>query len=160
MKSGRRTTRTVVFTGMFASSNVTEAHRGTVKRQQISFQSSSPMYVQVLLQKDERTSQTKREIVFAFINKCTNSFHECTSNFRQIINNFRLVYQDFLKCADNFFYYITSLWLNRSSTTLTDQSALFLVLELVRQPVQSLVQPVSARGAGSLNVPVALTEGM
>ena len=36
--------------------------------------------------------------------------------------------------------------------------ALFLALELVRQPVEPLVEPVSARGARRLDVPVALAQ--
>ena len=36
----------------------------------------------------------------------------------------------------------------------------FLVLQLVGQPVQALVQAVPAGGAGGLDVPVALAEGV
>lgn len=37
---------------------------------------------------------------------------------------------------------------------------LFLVLQLIGQPIKTLIEAVAAGGAGGLDVPVAVTQGM
>lgn len=37
---------------------------------------------------------------------------------------------------------------------------LFLVLELIGQPIKTLIEAVAAGGAGGLDVPVAVAQGM